>query len=87
MIALATLLAVTPFAGAFWQRDLGTLARELAENRGAAQAELFYRWEKYKIDSFILQGLANYLPGALLLDANNGDFKGSLYGFALKFTF
>jgi hypothetical protein len=53
----------------------------------AASAELFYRWEKYKIDSFILQGLANYLPGALLLDANNGDFKGSLYGFALKFTF
>src|SRR5207248_12411 len=41
VIALATLLAVTPFAGAFWQRDLGTLARELAENRGAAQAELF----------------------------------------------
>ena len=53
----------------------------------AASAELFYRWEKYKIDSFILQGLANYLPGALLLDANNGDFKGSLYGFALKLTF
>jgi hypothetical protein len=41
VIALAALLAATPFAGAFWERDLGALARQLAENRGASQAELF----------------------------------------------
>ena len=52
-----------------------------------ATAELYYRWEKYTIDSFILQGLANYLPGALLLNANNGDFQGSLYGVALRVGF
>jgi hypothetical protein len=41
VIALAALVASTAFAGAFWNRDLGALARELAENRGAPQASLF----------------------------------------------
>jgi len=53
----------------------------------AAAVGLFYRYEDYTIDSFILQGLANYLPGALLLNANNGDYKGSTAGLFLKYTF
>jgi hypothetical protein len=43
-------------------------------------AGLSYRWEDYTIDSFILQGLRNYLPGALLLNGNNGNYKASVYG-------
>ena len=39
-----------------------------------------YRYEDYTINSFILQGLSNYLPGALLLNANNGDYKAHVYG-------
>src|SRR6266545_1258113 len=39
---------------------------------------LSYLWEDYTIDSFILQDLQNYLPGALLLDANNGDYTGKV---------
>lgn len=53
----------------------------------SAKAGLFGRWEDYKIDSFILQGLTNYLPGALLLDPNYGDYRGSLLGVDLSFTF
>ena len=41
MIALLLGLAAAPFAGAFWDRDLGALARELADSPGAAQAALF----------------------------------------------
>jgi hypothetical protein len=41
VIGAIALLAAAPFVGAFWDRDLGTLARELAENRGAPQAALF----------------------------------------------
>jgi len=41
LIALAALLAATSFADAFWDRDLGALARELAEQRAAPQAALF----------------------------------------------
>jgi MtrB/PioB family decaheme-associated outer membrane protein len=52
-----------------------------------AKAGVFGRWEDYKIDSFILQGLTNYLPGALLLDPNYGDYRGSLVGVDLTFTF
>jgi len=48
---------------------------------------LFGRWEDYKIDSFILQGLQNYLPGALLLDPNYGDYRGSVLGFDVALTF
>jgi len=53
----------------------------------SAKASLFGRWEDYTIDSFVLQGLANYLPGALLLDASNGDYRGSILGFAMSFSF
>ena len=41
MIALAAALAVSPFADAFWDRDLGALARELAEHGAAPDAPLF----------------------------------------------
>lgn len=43
-----------------------------------------YRFEDYTIDSFILQGLTNYLPGALLLNAHNGDYRAHIYGLRLK---
>ena len=41
MIALLLGLAAAPFAGAFWDRDLGGLSRELLEQRVAPQAALF----------------------------------------------
>jgi hypothetical protein len=41
VIALAAALAAAPFAGAFWERDLGAVARELADGRGAEGAALF----------------------------------------------
>jgi MtrB/PioB family decaheme-associated outer membrane protein len=48
---------------------------------------LFGRWEDYTIDSFVLQGLQNYLPGALLLNPNYGDYRGSLVGLDMTLTF
>jgi hypothetical protein len=41
MIALALLLSTAPFADHFWVRDLGALARDLAENRDDPQAAFF----------------------------------------------
>lgn len=41
-------------------------------------------YEKYTIDSFIRQDLANYLPGALLIFANDGDYKAILWGLSFK---
>jgi hypothetical protein len=48
---------------------------------------LFYRYDKYSINSFLLQGLQNYLPGALLLNGDNGDYKGSTLGLTMKYIF
>jgi MtrB/PioB family decaheme-associated outer membrane protein len=48
---------------------------------------LWYRYEDYTIDSFIFQGLRNYLPGALLLNANNGDYQANIFGLDLSFSF
>jgi MtrB/PioB family decaheme-associated outer membrane protein len=48
---------------------------------------LGYLWEDYTIDSFILQDLQNYLPGALLLNANNGDYTGKVLYFDLGIKF
>ncbi|HEV2845848.1 MAG TPA: MtrB/PioB family outer membrane beta-barrel protein, partial [Thermoanaerobaculia bacterium] len=48
---------------------------------------LSYRYEDYTIDSFILQGLRNYLPGALLLNADNGDYQASIVGLELRLAF
>jgi MtrB/PioB family decaheme-associated outer membrane protein len=63
---------------------LGRLGYKITPN---ATAGLFYRWEDYTIDSFILQGLQNYLPGALLLNANAGDYRGTVLGLDLSLTF
>jgi len=41
VIGLLLAVAAGPFAGAFWDRDLGSLTRELLERRGAPQAALF----------------------------------------------
>jgi MtrB/PioB family decaheme-associated outer membrane protein len=48
---------------------------------------IFYRYDKYSINSFLLQGLQDYLPGALLLNGNNGDYQGSTVGLTMKCTF
>jgi MtrB/PioB family decaheme-associated outer membrane protein len=52
-----------------------------------ATAGLFYRYEDYTIDSFILQGLANYLPGALLLNPEQGDYEANVFGISLNVAF
>jgi MtrB/PioB family decaheme-associated outer membrane protein len=52
-----------------------------------ATAGVGYRWEDYTIDSFILQGLQSYLPGAILLNADSGDYQGSTYLLELKLAF
>ncbi len=54
---------------------------------GNATAGFAYRYEDYTIDSFILQGLANYLPGALLLNGSNGDYQADLFMVDLKLAF
>ena len=48
---------------------------------------LGYLWEDYTIDSFILQDLQNYLPGALLLNANYGDYTGQVLYFDIGIRF
>ncbi|HKI01133.1 MAG TPA: MtrB/PioB family outer membrane beta-barrel protein [Thermoanaerobaculia bacterium] len=53
----------------------------------SAAAGLFYRWEDYTLDSFILQGLQYYLPGALLLNPSLGDYRGTVLGVDLSLTF
>ncbi len=52
-----------------------------------AKTSLFARWEDYTINSFVLQGLTNYLPGALLLDPNYGDYRGSMVGIDFTLSF
>ncbi len=52
-----------------------------------ASAGVFYRYEDYTIDSFILQGLTNYLPGALLLNPEQGDYQANIFGLELKLAF
>lgn len=53
----------------------------------ATTVGVFYRYEKYTIDSFLLQGLQNYLPGTLILNGNNGDYKANIYGLYMKYIF
>lgn len=48
---------------------------------------LGYLWEDYTIDSFILQDLQNYLPGALLLNGNYGDYTGEVLYFDVGIRF
>jgi len=53
----------------------------------SAKAGLFGRWEDYKIDSFILLGLQSYLPGALLLNPNLGNYRGNVLGLDVSLVF
>lgn len=62
---------------------LGRLDYRISQS---SRAGVFYRWEDYTIDSFIFQGLRNYLPGALLLNPDFGSYTGSILGFELSFT-
>lgn len=52
-----------------------------------ATAGFIYRFEDYTIDSFILQDLRNYLPGALLLNPNLGDYQANIFGIELRLAF
>lgn len=63
---------------------IGRLDYQINEQAGAG---IFYRYEDYTIDSFIRQGLSNYLPGALLLNPEQGDYKANVYGLELKLAF
>lgn len=63
---------------------LGRLEYKLGPN---ASAGFFYRYEDYTIDSFILQGLQNYLPGALILNADAGPYRASILGLDLSLKF
>lgn len=48
---------------------------------------LFYRYDDYTIDSFILQDLDPYLPGAFLLAGDRGDYEANILGATLKLKF
>lgn len=52
-----------------------------------AEAGFVYRYEDYTIDSFITQGLTNYLPGATLIAADNGDYQADIFGLFLSLKF
>lgn len=52
-----------------------------------ATAGFGYRWEDYTVDSFLFQGLRNYLPGAILLNADQGDYTGSTFMLDLSLAF
>lgn len=66
---------------------LSLLGRVDFKLSGSATVGLWYRYEDYTIDSFILQGLRNYLPGAILLNGDNGDFTANLFALELKLAF
>ncbi len=46
-----------------------------------------YQYEDFTIDSFILQALDYYLPGALLINANNGDYQADVASLYFKLRF
>ncbi|MFP5288619.1 MAG: MtrB/PioB family outer membrane beta-barrel protein, partial [Thermoanaerobaculia bacterium] len=52
-----------------------------------ATAGFGYRWEDYTIDSFLFQGLRNCLPGAILLNPDQGDYTGSTFILDLSLAF
>ncbi|HEX3129995.1 MAG TPA: MtrB/PioB family outer membrane beta-barrel protein [Thermoanaerobaculia bacterium] len=66
---------------------LAVLARIDYQLNPRAKAGVGYRWEDYTIDSFLFRGLRNYLPGALLLNANSGDYTGSAFLLDLSLNF
>jgi MtrB/PioB family decaheme-associated outer membrane protein len=45
-----------------------------------------YEYEDYTADSFINQGLTYYLPGALLLNGQNGDYEANSFALYFKFS-
>jgi MtrB/PioB family decaheme-associated outer membrane protein len=47
-------------------------------------AGLDYRYEDYTLDSFLTRGLTNYLPAALLLNGNFGDYTAHVIGLRFK---
>lgn len=47
---------------------------------------IWYLYEDYSADSFITAGLTNYLPGALLLAGNNGDYQANLVAVTMKLS-
>lgn len=49
-------------------------------------AGLDYRYEDYQLSSFISRNLQFYLPGALLLNANNGDYTAHVIGLRFKMS-
>ncbi len=48
---------------------------------------LGWRYEDYVTGSFINRGLANYLPGALLLNADNGNYQGDVFTLRLHLQY
>lgn len=52
-----------------------------------ASAGLSYRWEEYDVESFLLRGLRNYMPGAILLNADNGDYTAEILGINVTVNF
>ncbi|HSN88742.1 MAG TPA: MtrB/PioB family outer membrane beta-barrel protein, partial [Thermoanaerobaculia bacterium] len=46
-----------------------------------------YLWEDYTIDSFIVQDLQFYLPGALLINGNNYDYDAQVFRLDLGISF
>ncbi len=54
---------------------------ELTPNLSAG---LDYRYEDYSLSSFITRGLTYYLPGALLLNGNYGDYTANVVGLRFK---
>ena len=57
---------------------------EITENISAG---LDYRYEDYTLDSFLVRGLENYMPAALLLNANYGDYTANVFGLRFKLKF
>ena len=57
---------------------------EIAEHISAG---FTYRYEDFLLDRFILQGLQAYLPAALLLSANEGDYEANIFGVDLRLSF
>jgi MtrB/PioB family decaheme-associated outer membrane protein len=47
-------------------------------------AGLDYRYEDYTLDSFITRGLTYYMPAALLLNGNYGDYTANVVGLRFK---
>ncbi len=70
--------------------DIEILSARLAldyEISGNITAGLDYRYEDYTLDSFIVRGLEHYMPAALLLNANYGDYTASVVGVRFKLKF